>query len=276
MNANLRYSLNPDSAKVCIINANANTYHLYLMTPSPTYALKHSGLASAELASKTLPTSLLILVLVVLVHVGALALAIYSSPSSSDFIQLPTVQGILIPAPPSETVQAPSARDIPPPVEKPPEPVKPAPKKVVAKPQPKPIPIPKAPASDTAITPEEVAEKETAAPPPQPAVMPTAEDNDALGAPVTPPQEDAHQLNNPRPAYPSLSRRLREQGTVLLEILILTDGSVGEVRVKASSGHHRLDDTAMRAVKRWRYTPARRGSETIEYWYLQPIEFALN
>src|SRR5690606_39939973 len=105
---------------------------------------------------------------------------------------------------------------------------------------------------------------------------PSAEDNDSLGAPVTPPREDAHQLNNPRPAYPALSRRLREQGTVLLEILILPDGTVGEVKIKESSGFKRLDDTAVKAVKQWRYTPARRGQEPIAYWYLQPLEFSLH
>ncbi len=87
---------------------------------------------------------------------------------------------------------------------------------------------------------------------------------------------DANQLNNPAPAYPQLSRRLKEQGTVLLEILILPDGTVGEVRVKESSGFKRLDETAVKAVKRWRYTPARRGNVPIEFWYLQPVDFSLN
>lgn len=106
--------------------------------------------------------------------------------------------------------------------------------------------------------------------------MPAQDDNDSLGAPITPPQMDANPLNNPAPAYPSLSRRLGEQGIVLLEILILTDGSVGDIRIKESSGHKRLDDTATKAVKRWRYMPARRGDTPIEYWYLQPVEFSLN
>jgi protein TonB len=51
---------------------------------------------------------------------------------------------------------------------------------------------------------------------------------------------------------------------------------VGDVRIKESSGFKRLDDTAMKAVKHWRYTPARRGDKAIEFWYLQPIEFSLH
>ena len=63
---------------------------------------------------------------------------------------------------------------------------------------------------------------------------------------------------------------------MILELLILPDGKVGEVRVKKSSGFKRLDKTAMKAVKRWRYLPAKRGDEAISYWYLQPLEFSLN
>jgi protein TonB len=227
-----------------------------------------------------MPVSLICLLLVVVVHAGALGVMFYGPNAKHVAIQLPTVQGILIPAPPAETVQLPSAQETPPPVEPPPEPEKPKPKPEPKKPEPtpKPKPIVKAPPSEKAITQEEQVEE--SAPPPQAVqqqiATPKAEENNTLGAPVTPPQEDASHLNNPRPAYPSLSRRLREQGTVVLELLIKTDGSVGEVRVKESSGFKRLDNTAMKAVRQWRYTPARRGTEAIEYWYLQPVEFALN
>lgn len=219
---------------------------------------------------------------VLAIHAGAVGLAVWAPSPKTEELVLPTVQGILIPAPPAETVQAPSARQTPPPVEPPPpEPEKPKPKpkkKPKPKPEPKPEPPPEAPPSERAITQEETPpEEDTAPPPPPPPVTsPTAEENDSLGAPVTPPREDAHQLNNPRPAYPALSRRLREQGTVLLEILILPDGTVGEVKIKESSGFKRLDDTAMKAVKQWKYTPARRGQEPIAYWYLQPLEFSLH
>lgn len=236
--------------------------------------------AQSAAPARTLPASLICLLLVIAVHAGALGVMFYSASPLPKAIQLPTVQGILIPAPPAETVQLPSAQDIPPPVEPPPpepEKPKPEPKKPKPKPEPKPKPIVEAPPSEKAITQEEQPVEESA-PPPREAqqVATTKTDENTLGAPVTPPQEDANHLNNPRPAYPSLSRRLREQGTVILEVLIKTDGSVGEVRIKESSGFKRLDETAMKAVKQWSYSPARRGNEAIEYWYLQPIEFALH
>lgn len=250
--------------------------------PSPVPPASADGAAARPWLAALWSSSVVAFVLVLAVHAAALGFILYSSSPTSITVELPTIQGILIPAPPAETVQVPNAQETPPPVEIPPEPVKPQPKpKPKPKPQEvKPAPIPEpvveAPPSENAITAEESAVEESAPIEPLPVAATPTEEDTTLGAPVTPPQEDAHQLNNPRPAYPSLSRRLREQGTVLLEVLILADGSVGEVRIKESSGYARLDQTALRAVKQWRYLPARRGTEAIDYWYLQPIEFALN
>ncbi|MFT7561603.1 MAG: protein TonB [Flavobacteriales bacterium] len=97
----------------------------------------------------------------------------------------------------------------------------------------------------------------------------------SMGAPLTPPKMDANPLNNPAPAYPKMSRRLGEKGTVVLEILIKANGSVAEVRLKKTSGFARLDKTAISAIKRWRYQPAMRGDKAVEYWYQQALEFIL-
>ena len=92
---------------------------------------------------------------------------------------------------------------------------------------------------------------------------------------MTPPRTNASALNQPA-AYPPLSRRLREEGRVLLDVHILADGSVGEVRLRQSSGFDRLDEAALQAVRNWRYLPARRGDEPVATWYVQPVAFALN
>jgi len=101
-------------------------------------------------------------------------------------------------------------------------------------------------------------------------------EGDAAGRAVTAPRSDASFLSNPAPVYPLASRRQREQGRVLLDVYILPDGAVGEIRLKRSSGHARLDRSALAAVRRWRYLPARRGDEPIPYWYVQPIDFELD
>lgn len=170
------------------------------------------------------------------------------------------------------------------PVLPPPEPEPPRPKP--KPPKPAPAPEPKPPS---------LQEKATAVPKPAPAVAPTTEPQPeepasvtrvskapatavpaSRPAPLVPPRTDAAHLNNPDPPYPSLSRRLGENGRVLLDVHILPDGSVGEIRLRQSSGYPRLDQAALDTVRRWRYVPARRGDEPIAFWYVQPIMFALN
>jgi len=90
------------------------------------------------------------------------------------------------------------------------------------------------------------------------------------------PRTDASHLNNPAPHYPTLSRRFGEQGRVLLDVYILPDGSVGEIKLNTSSGFARLDEAALAAVRTWRFVPARRGDEPIPYWYIQPVTFSLD
>lgn len=222
------------------------------------------------------------MVLVLLAHIGAIGLIVFSPASKPKPLELPVIQGIFIPAPVAESEQPPTAKAPPPkPVEKKPEP-KPVPKPPKPKPvEPKTKPLPKPPVelppSDTAIEQkaEEVAEaaqEETVAEVPH---TPVISDEDRLGSTITPPRSDAVHLNNPQPTYPRVSRQMREQGTVWLEVLIRPDGTVGDARLKKSSGYKRLDETALNAVKHWRYVPAKRGGQAIEYWYEQPIEFKL-
>jgi len=95
------------------------------------------------------------------------------------------------------------------------------------------------------------------------------------GDSVTLPQAEAAFLNNPKPKYPAASRRLGEQGKVLLEVLILTDGTVGEIGVKRSSGYPRLDQAALEAVRRWHFQPARRGTTPIAFRYELTLDFTI-
>ena len=56
---------------------------------------------------------------------------------------------------------------------------------------------------------------------------------------------------------------------------MLADGRIGDVLVEKSAGHPELDDAATDAVKRWRFDPARRGSDAVAMWVLLPVEFKL-
>ena len=113
---------------------------------------------------------------------------------------------------------------------------------------------------------------------PPPVEQRIVEQVDAQGEPEPPviaPVSNAAHLSNPAPVYPRRSQRRREQGTVMLDVLILADGSVAEVHVKESSGYQRLDQAALNAIAQWRYLPANRGGEAIDYWHVQPVVFAL-
>ncbi len=94
--------------------------------------------------------------------------------------------------------------------------------------------------------------------------------------PISPPRLDAAYLHNPAPEYPLESRRLREQGSVLLRVEVSTQGSALTIVIEQSSGWRLLDNSAVDAVKHWRFVPARRGADPIEAWVLVPIDFELS
>src|SRR6266404_4317717 len=58
--------------------------------------------------------------------------------------------------------------------------------------------------------------------------------------------------NNPAPIYPVEARKMGQQGTVILSVLVSAGGTVETLAVKDGSGHVLLDQAAMRAVRRWR------------------------
>lgn len=93
-------------------------------------------------------------------------------------------------------------------------------------------------------------------------------------AAISAPRFDAAYLDNPRPAYPPLSRKANEQGRVLLRVSVDASGAAREVAVHATSGFERLDRAAVAAVSRWRFVPARQGSEAVAAAVLVPIVFS--
>lgn len=97
----------------------------------------------------------------------------------------------------------------------------------------------------------------------------------AKAVPVSAPVLNATAHYNAPPVYPQLSRKLREQGTVVLELTVLVNGTVADVIVLQSSGYPRLDQAALNAVQHWRYQAARRGDTAIDYRYRQRVAFSL-
>ncbi len=99
---------------------------------------------------------------------------------------------------------------------------------------------------------------------------------DQPAATLVPARHDAGYLRNPAPAYPAMSRRLREAGEVLLRVDVAADGAVRAVEIERGSGHVRLDEAARGAVAGWRFIPARRGDAAVASRVLVPIVFRLD
>lgn len=97
----------------------------------------------------------------------------------------------------------------------------------------------------------------------------------AVLAPITPAQFDAAYLQNPKPSYPALSRRMGEQGNVLLSVYVSEAGAAQSVRLKQSSGFNRLDNAALEVVSRWRFAAARQGEKLVASWVNVPVKFVL-
>jgi protein TonB len=80
---------------------------------------------------------------------------------------------------------------------------------------------------------------------------------------------------NPKPLYPREARKRGVQGKVVLKVEVLSNGLVGQVEVKKSSGHEILDRSALSAVKQWKFFPAKRGEIAIASWVNIPVKFQL-
>jgi len=164
---------------------------------------------------------------------------------------------------------------------KPPAPATPAPqpRRTVQRPALPPAPQPLA-IADPTPAPSAPAGVLTPQPPAPPIAAPVAAAPAAPPAPPAPvrvelPSSDADYLNNPKPAYPPLSKRLGEQGKVVVRVLIGVDGAPQKAEIRTSSGFERLDQAALATVLRWRYVPGKRAGVAEAMWFNVPINFVL-
>lgn len=180
-------------------------------------------------------------------------------------------------APPAPRTPQPQPKTIPTP---------PPSKPVQNKPQPvvHTTPTP-APATRPATTSEPASNTATAAPveshPPVSSNATTAVPSHVTpAAPPAPakvelPNASASYLNNPKPPYPALSKRLGEEGKVVVRAWIDTNGTATQAEIKTSSGYDRLDQTALQTVLNWRYVPGKRAGVPEAMWFNIPLNFIL-
>lgn len=148
--------------------------------------------------------------------------------------------------PPPDQPPPPPPKNVPPP---PPPPVVPMPE--VA------LPVATAPSGPT-IT---VATKQDAPPPPPVAAARTA------------PVVSAGSCS--KPEYPAASKRLEEEGTVVVNFLIDLDGKVIQGKVETSSGFERLDKAALEGLGRCQFKPGTVDGKPEQAWAKMKYTFKL-
>ena len=215
----------------------------------------------------------LIAIGVVLLHVGALwALQTGLLRRAVEIIVPATLLTEYV-SPPAPVTQA-----APPPPAPAPKPQRPTQVKAPApRPAPEPLPV-----ADTTPSPNAITLSPAKADPEPPAPITAAGPATPTAAPPAPaapkielPSSNAAYLQNPAPAYPAISKRMGEQGKVVLRVFISTDGLPQKIEISQSSGFDRLDRQAQDTVLRWKFVPGKRNGVPEAMWYLVPINFVL-
>jgi periplasmic protein TonB len=188
------------------------------------------------------------------------------STITAMLIELPKAMPLEAPPPPPRRApEKPSSREK---VAPPPRPAPPPSTPRVESPTAVAAPAPAQPPAPAEIRPAPVAADPVVPAKPAPVAAPAP-------APVTPVRFDAAYLNNPAPAYPPLSRRMREEGKVMLRVQVTAEGLPARVELAESSGFGRLDQAAREAVQRWRFVPAKQDGHAVEAGVIVPIIFKL-
>jgi protein TonB len=85
--------------------------------------------------------------------------------------------------------------------------------------------------------------------------------------------QEAKIVARPSPTYPPLARQARIQGNVVLHAIIDKDGTVTQLEV--ISGHPLLVQSALAAVKQWKYQPTLLNGEPVEVDTTITVNFVL-
>jgi protein TonB len=89
---------------------------------------------------------------------------------------------------------------------------------------------------------------------------------------VTPPAV----LKDVKPVYTEAAKEAGVQGTVELEAVVLTDGTVGDITItKSLDRKYGLDEEAFAALKQWRFTPGKKDGKTVPVLVTIEMTFTL-
>jgi protein TonB len=114
------------------------------------------------------------------------------------------------------------------------------------------------------------------APAPAPAPIPVARAAPAAQSAGALVSAKPRYRTNPKPDYPLPSLRRREEGVVLLNVLVQTNGTPAAITLNRSCGHPLLDRAALEAVRRWTFEPARAAGSPVSSLVVIPVRFSLS
>jgi protein TonB len=78
-----------------------------------------------------------------------------------------------------------------------------------------------------------------------------------------------------KPRYPSIIAQAGIEGTTVVKVLVDIDGSIMEVQVLKSSGNQMLDQEALAAARKWKFSPAKQRDKFVRVYISIPMEFKL-
>ena len=96
----------------------------------------------------------------------------------------------------------------------------------------------------------------------------------AMSADVMPTVVGGHAVLMDRIKYPEIARKAHIEGTVLLDVVVDTNGAVADVKVKKGIGGG-CDEEAVRATKTLRFTPGYTDGKPVRMKIVLPVRFAM-
>jgi len=145
----------------------------------------------------------------------------------------------------------------------------------VLEPEPELLPVPALQPTTSATSALVTPRQSTSPPNKQPLRTKHPANHEAPSKNDTLPNSHANYLNNRPPTYPRKSRRLGEQGKVVLAVEVDLSGTVSQVKISQSSGYMRLDRSAIKAVLSWRFIAGKKAGVPQKMWVNIPIHFVL-
>ncbi len=82
-------------------------------------------------------------------------------------------------------------------------------------------------------------------------------------------------INIPVPTYPDMARTAGIEGQAVVEALVDVDGSVADARILKPSGNASLDQAAVEAAMRAKFSPAKQRDKAVRVWVSIPFRFTL-